>query len=155
MPSQHVSFSGTRTALAFQDAIACTEAESDGPSNMPHPARRRTPSPSDPHPASAPDARPRPPADCLARARSAALAAAAVAASWSSRRQKRRAEPAMGAEAASYGETIRGATGVEEEPRSHLVRSFEAYFGFTLKSMGTSTRTRTALPFTRAGVNRA
>src|SRR5436189_5199270 len=37
MPSQHVSFRGTRTTLAFQDAIACTEAESDGPSNMPQP----------------------------------------------------------------------------------------------------------------------
>src|SRR5437899_6792864 len=37
MPSQHVSFRGTRTTLAFQDAIACTDAESDGPSNMPQP----------------------------------------------------------------------------------------------------------------------
>src|SRR2546430_16711974 len=37
MLSQHVSFRGTRTTLAFQDAIACTDAESDGPSNMPQP----------------------------------------------------------------------------------------------------------------------
>src|SRR6266446_3228093 len=37
MPSQHVSFRGTRTAFAFQDAIACTDAESDGPSKIPQP----------------------------------------------------------------------------------------------------------------------
>src|SRR5437016_5938669 len=37
MPSQHVSFRGRRTTFAFQDAIACTDAESDGPSKMPQP----------------------------------------------------------------------------------------------------------------------
>src|SRR3989442_16038644 len=37
MLNQHVSLSGTRTTLAPQDRIACTDAESDGPSNMPHP----------------------------------------------------------------------------------------------------------------------
>src|SRR5260370_12401276 len=37
MLKQHVSLSGTRTTLAPQDRIACTDAESDGPSNMPHP----------------------------------------------------------------------------------------------------------------------
>src|SRR2546427_10612987 len=37
MLNQHVSLRGTRTTLAPQDRIACTEAESDGPSNMPHP----------------------------------------------------------------------------------------------------------------------
>src|SRR5437588_10570817 len=37
MPSQHVSFRGTRTTFAFQDAIACTDAESVGPSKMPQP----------------------------------------------------------------------------------------------------------------------
>src|SRR5437773_7349840 len=37
MPSQQVSLSGTRTAFARQDAIAATDAESDGPSKMPHP----------------------------------------------------------------------------------------------------------------------
>src|SRR5437660_1240990 len=37
MPSQHVSFRGTRTTFAFQEAIACTDAESDGPSKMPQP----------------------------------------------------------------------------------------------------------------------
>jgi hypothetical protein len=35
--SQHVSLSGTRTAFAFHDAIAATDAESDGPSKKPHP----------------------------------------------------------------------------------------------------------------------
>src|SRR5258706_12916994 len=37
MLNQHVSLSGTRTTLAPQDRIACRDAESDGPSNMPHP----------------------------------------------------------------------------------------------------------------------
>src|SRR5436309_1718387 len=37
MPSQQVSFRGRRTTFAFQDAIACTDAESDGPSKMPQP----------------------------------------------------------------------------------------------------------------------
>ena len=37
MPSQQVSFNGTRTTFAFQEAIACTDAESDGPSKMPQP----------------------------------------------------------------------------------------------------------------------
>src|SRR5437879_1190531 len=37
MPSQHVSFRGTRTTFAFQEAIACTDAESDGPSKIPQP----------------------------------------------------------------------------------------------------------------------
>src|SRR5438552_13742888 len=37
MPSQHVSFRGTRTTFAFQEAIACTDAESAGPSKMPQP----------------------------------------------------------------------------------------------------------------------
>src|SRR6266513_3894696 len=37
MPSQHVSFRGTRTTFAFQEAIACTDAESNGPSKMPQP----------------------------------------------------------------------------------------------------------------------
>src|SRR2546422_1254346 len=37
MLNQHVSFSGTRTTLVPQDRIACTDAESDGPSKMPHP----------------------------------------------------------------------------------------------------------------------
>src|SRR5437660_11151522 len=37
MPSQHVSFRGTRTTFAFHDAIACTDAESDGPSKIPQP----------------------------------------------------------------------------------------------------------------------
>src|SRR5256885_11390726 len=37
IPSQDVSFRGTRTTFAFQDAIACTDAESDGPSKMPQP----------------------------------------------------------------------------------------------------------------------
>src|SRR5260370_35005899 len=37
MLTQHVSLSGTRTTLAPQDRIACRDAESDGPSNMPHP----------------------------------------------------------------------------------------------------------------------
>src|SRR5881396_2954529 len=37
MLNQHVSLSGTRTTLAPQDRIARTDAESDGPSKMPHP----------------------------------------------------------------------------------------------------------------------
>src|SRR5947199_3977174 len=37
MPSQQVSFRGRRTTFALQDAIACTDAESDGPSKMPQP----------------------------------------------------------------------------------------------------------------------
>src|SRR5437764_8756182 len=37
MPSQQVSFRGTRTTFAFQEAIACTDAESGGPSKMPQP----------------------------------------------------------------------------------------------------------------------
>src|SRR2546429_7871986 len=37
MPSQQVSFRGRRTTFAFQDAIACTDAESAGPSKMPQP----------------------------------------------------------------------------------------------------------------------
>src|SRR2546430_2781397 len=37
MLNQHVSLGGTRTTLAPQDRVACTDAESDGPSKMPHP----------------------------------------------------------------------------------------------------------------------
>src|SRR5438477_12103436 len=37
MPSQQVSFNGRRTTFAFQEAIACTDAESAGPSKMPQP----------------------------------------------------------------------------------------------------------------------
>src|SRR5690348_6482499 len=36
-PSQHSSLSGMRTVLAFQSAIALTEASSTGPSKMPYP----------------------------------------------------------------------------------------------------------------------
>src|SRR5215510_15056652 len=35
IPSQHASFSGTRTALAFQAAMACTDSMLAGPSKMP------------------------------------------------------------------------------------------------------------------------
>src|SRR2546428_10001335 len=37
MLNQQGSLSGTRPPLALQDRIACTDAESDGPSKMPHP----------------------------------------------------------------------------------------------------------------------
>jgi hypothetical protein len=37
MPNQQSSFSGTRTALTRQLAMAATDAESEGPSKIPHP----------------------------------------------------------------------------------------------------------------------
>ena len=37
MPSQQFEFSGTRTAFAFQPAIASIDAASEGPSKMPQP----------------------------------------------------------------------------------------------------------------------